>query len=195
MLECIFIRHARSVQRKDTGPSFWTISDQGRKEIITLAQEKDIQELDLLFSSAERKARLTTEGICRELLNKKTIPLMIDSQLNEVNHGTGIIFDDIEQLKYTVRKSLMNKDQSYNSWVPATSATLRITGFMDEQLENYVDRDSKIGIVSHGTIMSLYFGIIGRYYGQPEELYKHWESMPFGASEKIVDNKIFRELR
>ena len=39
MLECIFIRHARSVQRKGAGPSFWTISNQDRMEIKTLAHE------------------------------------------------------------------------------------------------------------------------------------------------------------
>ena len=49
---------------------------------------------------------------------------MIDSRLNEVDCDTGIIFDDIEDFKHTVKLSFKNKHQSYNSWEAAVLATL-----------------------------------------------------------------------
>ena len=98
---------------------------------------------------------------------------MIDPRLNEVYRDKGLIFDDSEEIKNTEISSFFNKKQSFNSQEPVAAATLRITAFMNEQLEKYAKRYIKIGIVSHETILSPYFGIIGKYYNQPAELYKH----------------------
>ena len=193
-MDLIFIRHARSIPNKNVGPSKWGISKEGESDITQLAIEEDIKKIDLLFCSMERKAQLTAQGVAKALGKEQILDIRSDKRLNEVQRDQGVFFDSEEAFKQAVKDSFEQKDQAVHSWEPVTQALNRFEEFMQELLHKKELQDETVGIVSHGTIMSLYFAKIGGYDNNPDELYKKWSTTTFCGWGKIVNGAIIREL-
>ncbi len=193
-MDLIFIRHARSVQNKEIGPSNWEIFKEGELDINKLATEEEIKKIDVLYCSGELKAQLTAQGLVKALQKEKIIELHVDKRLNEVNRDQGVFFESEETFRQAVKKGFQAKDQPVYSWEPATLALDRFKQFIDDIHRNDELNTKIVGIVSHGTIMSLYFGLLGNYLHDPELLFKKWSKTSFCGWGKIVDGTIRQEL-
>ena len=194
MTEVIFIRHARSMQNKAVGPSHWTISQTGEEDIIRVVKESDIKRITRIYCSEELKAQTTAQGILKALQKEQTLTIIRDRRLNEVDRDQGPYFEQEVEFKEAVRRSFEEKNASYHNWEPATAAFKRFEQFMNEIEKQDLGQEELIGIVSHGTILNLYFAKIGHYYDQPDTLYKKWSQTRFCGWGKIVDGQIVREL-
>lgn len=194
MIQFIFIRHARSIQNKSLGPSQWIISAKGEDEIQNLSNEPEIQKIELLFCSAEKKAQLTAQGLVTALQKDSFPAILIDKRLNEVDRDKGVFYATEDDFKQVVKRGFQEKDISIGGWEPATQALERISAFMNELEQKEELKDKIVGIVSHGTILNLYFSKKGGYYDNANLLYKKWGQTAFCGWGKIVNNKIIREL-
>ena len=194
MTDFIFIRHARSIQNKEVGPSHWTISEEGIKLILKLAEVPEIRNIDILYSSTELKAQLTANNLVKALHKKDFSLVQLDKRLNEVDRDNGTLYSTEEEFKLAVKKSFLEKNKLNDNWEPVANALTRFNDFMNELQKRGGLHDKTVGIVSHGTIMSLYFAKVGNYYDNAELLYKKWSQTTFCSWGKIVDGKIARDL-
>lgn len=85
-------------------------------------------------------------------------------------------------------------DQPIHSWEPASSAVTRFEQFMTELLAKKEFNSKTVGIVSHGTVLSLYFAKVGNYIYDPDLLYQKWNKTTFCSYGIMIDSKILQEL-
>ena len=192
MTRFIFIRHASPIIDKSLSPREWILSKEGEKQVVQLTREGVVHQIDLLVSSQERKAILTAEGIRNALDHKKIPEIITDKRLNEVDRTKGPFFDTFHEFKTNVKKTFIERDKSFFTWEPIESAVARIIDCIDELQTKYSTKHKTIGIVSHGTIISLYFAKVGEYYDNPAQIIEKWENMPFCAWGLIAEGKIQR---
>lgn len=140
------------------------------------------------------KAKLTAKGIINTLSEKKIDGPIIDKRLNEINRDTGPYFETEEEFRTVVKESFTKKDVSFYNWEPATAALDRFTAFMNELKDKTKYTNKTIGIVSHGSIMSLYFANIGGYIDDADVLYQKWLKTTFCGWGVIENETIIREL-
>lgn len=194
MIAFIFIRHARSIQNKKVGPSLWTISEEGKIDILKLSEEPEIQKIEVLYSSTELKAQLTAKNLVNALHKNNFPPVQLDERLKEVDRDNGLFYPTEEEFKQAVKRGFLHKEKSYDNWEPAANALTRFNEFMNGLLKQDDLQNKTVGIVSHGTIMSLYFAKVGGYYDNPDLIYQKWSQTTFCGWGIIVDNKIVRDL-
>ena len=176
------------------GPSNWTLSKEAEEDIARIAKEPDINRITKLYCSEELKAQLTARGILNALEKGSKLSIIQDRRLNEVNRDQGPYFELEEEFKQVVRRSFEEKDTSYHNWESTTAAVNRFEQFVNELEQQNQIKNEIVGIVSHGTIMNLYFAKIGHYYDQPATLYEKWSRTRFCGWGKIVDRQIVQEL-
>lgn len=194
MITFVFIRHAKTIPEKNVLSYLWDLDQDGEGKIAKIANLKIIQELDYLYASTEKKAIETAKGVTKKLPKMKFSNVVTDPRIREVDRSRGKFYENPDEFKMIVKESFENKDQSIHNWESCVNALNRFIEFIRDLELKYASTDVTIGIVSHGTIMALYFAKIGNYYSDVTKLFKMWEDMPFCAWGIITDNKIIRNL-
>jgi broad specificity phosphatase PhoE len=143
------IRHAMPVVDYEKPPATWELSEQGAADSRLLAEE--LQDLGLieLVSSVEPKAA----GTAREIAGVLGIEWRTAPGLHEHERDPLPYFGDVEW--HTLVRGLFDHpDELMMGRETANAALARFSRAVDEVLADSVH--DKVGIVSHGTVMSLY---------------------------------------
>jgi broad specificity phosphatase PhoE len=162
MRKLILIRHSNSKMDQNLPPHNWGLTDEGRARCILLAAQLAIHNPGIIITSDEPKAVETGEIVAHEL----GVPFNSAVNIHEHRRKGGVIlsqedfFDKIREL-FEVPEHIVFGLES------AQQASDRFSKAIQSIMTNYHDRN--VGIVTHGTVMSLYYGTL-----TDEDPYQFW---------------------
>jgi broad specificity phosphatase PhoE len=180
----IFFRHAETKIDKGVKNSEWSLTDKGKLDALTIAKSNFFDDIDIIIASAEEKTYKTIYPLAEKL--KKEV--LREAELNEILRDHGKFLETKEYLT-TMKLCLINKDQSFNNWETANKALERFSKKIEE-IDNDYD-DKKILIVSHGTVINLYFA---KFLGKLEHVFNRAQTNTFCDFGIIQNEKVIRDI-
>lgn len=117
-----------------------------------------------MYSSFKNKTIDTAEIIVQELkYYGKDLGIKFDNRLNEVDRLHGEYIDSHENFQKAVYRRFSNLNLSINNWETSMNALHRISSLYEDLINKYKNDDFSVGLVSHGTILSLFLGYKGNF--------------------------------
>ena len=181
-----FLRHARTQVNSIVPPSEWLLSTKGNEEAqlkITLENFPDIHQI---YCSNEPKTLQTIQ----HLAEAHQIPLEIHSRLGEIHFTT--FEDDNDRFLRIKKECFQNLDENHYSTESFRAGLERFTSTLT-YLRNENPRKNLL-IVSHGTVLSLYFAAMQQKLDKGLEIYQKWKKLQFLAWGLVENGKIIRDL-
>lgn len=178
-----FLRHAETKKDSNIHATLWGLSELGFAESKEFAENKIFDDIDLIFTSNEIKARQTAEPIAEKL--KLGIAEMCD--FREVERGKK--FSTHEEFEKLKKDKLENLDCDIDGGETGREALKRFEQGIKSLEELYSGK--KILIVSHGTILTLYFA---KVKGNFSDIFSRWKALSFCALGVIENNKIIKDI-
>ena len=179
----IFLRHAKTVPDLDKHATKWSIDEKSHVELEKLSKETIFKKVELIYSSKEQKAIQTAKPFS-ETLN---IEIQILQGLEELQRGASYLSkEDFEKLKRTKleeRDSSLDGGETANECLERFASTIKKIDSLHE--------NKHILIVSHGTVLSLYFSHLKNDFSN---IFEYWKNMPFCSVGIVEDSKILRDI-
>ena len=178
-----FIRHADTIKNPNLNSSKWVLSEKGSEQAKIISDTNILKDCDLIFVSSEIKTYLTINPLAKKL-NIEIIEL---SDLDEVRRGDIFLTDS----EFETEKFRQLEDLDYPSFggETANQALQRFSNAIDLIHKSYAGK--KIIVVSHGTILNLYFAKILNKFSEIKE---RWSSTPFGAIGIIENKSVIKDI-
>lgn len=178
------LRHGATKIDKNIPVSKWTLSDVGRAQAEKVASETIFTDLDLLFSSTEKKAYTTILPLSKKL-DKKIIKL---KDLCELDRDKGSF---MESTKYeeTIKLCLEKPNNSFNNWETANHALERFSKQIDKLDREHIDR--KILIAGHGFTINMYFA---KLLKELDKVYERMSRNDFADWGIVKDQKVIQDI-
>lgn len=180
----IFLRHAETKVNKRVKNSEWSLTDKGKLEALNITRSKFFEDIDILIASAEEKAFKTILPLAEKLKKK----ILREAELNEIMRDQGKFLETKEYLS-TMKLCMLNKDQSFNNWETANEALERFSKKIEEI--DYKFDEKKILIVSHGTVINLYFA---KLLGKLENVFIRAQTNTFCEYGIIQNKKVIKDI-
>ncbi len=180
----VFLRHAETKKDPNIQVSKWVLTREGEKESEDLARKGFFDDVDVIICSAEHKAYQTASPIAKKL--RKTI--IKEKELNELDRDKGKVLPKEEYDKVKT-KILEDLDYASHGWETSRHALNRFRQAVEKIDNKYSYK--KILIVSHGTVMSLYFAYLK---GDLKNLLQRWKSLRFCAWGIVKEGKVIKDI-
>lgn len=178
-----FLRHAETEKNPSVNAVEWGLSASGMERAKKLAESGVFDEVDMVISSEEKKAFQTAKAVA-EKLGQKIIKI---AEFNEVKRGDSFLAkEEFEKLK---REKLEDLDCKKDGGESAREALERFESGLEKVNKLYEGK--KILIVSHGTILSLYFAKIA---DKMDSIYDRWQKTQFCAWGKVKDGNLEKDI-
>ena len=88
----------------------------------------------------------------------------------------------------SVKWAFENPHKGIHGWETTSSALKRFTRAVEEVKKR---EEERILIVSHGIVLSLYFGVLTH---QMDNLYSRWKKLAFGAWGIVEDRNVLKDI-
>ncbi len=179
----IFLRHADTKKDPSVNAALWQLSDDGKKQATEVAENVEINSVDIIYTSKEPKTLLTIEP-----LNEKILKEVISSpSFNEVKRGDKFLSDE----DFKKEKALQLTDLSYKAFngESGIEALQRFKDGISKTIEE--NKGKTILIVSHGTILNIYFADI---LNINENIIERWKKTDFCAYGITEDNVVTKDI-
>ena len=147
------VRHSESQLDSSLPPHKWGLTESGRGRCVSLAAKLKPLEPGIVFTSDELKARQTGELVAASL----SLPCRTAPGLNEHRRGAGKIVDRGTFLAQ-IQNMFARPDEVVFGLESANQALERFSEAVHAVMDSCPDR--RVVIVSHGTVMSLYYGAV-----------------------------------
>jgi broad specificity phosphatase PhoE len=170
MPNLILIRHSNSKLDPDLPPHQWGLTEEGRRRCLPLAEQLRPYAPEVIVTSKEPKA-IQTGQIVAETFGG--LPCHATEGLHEHRREHGPIVG-ADQFRERVFNLFARPDLLIFGLETAHEALDRFTGAVESVLVNHPNKN--IAIVSHGTVMSLYYGQI-----TGENAYAFWQALGLPA--------------
>jgi broad specificity phosphatase PhoE len=155
--QLIFVRHSIPEIRKDLPARKWQLSEEGRRRANRLAERLLHHQPEIVFTSAEPKAMETAEILAaRFQLSVRVMDHLYEHQRILIPYLSE------QEFEAAVREFFEKPDMLVFGSETADQAHERFSSSVDSILSE--NDNSKIAIVSHGTVISLF---VSRLTGQP----------------------------
>ena len=179
----IFLRHASTKFDPNKPSHKWILRDEGIEQASQLCDNEIFFDVDIIISSTEKKAIQTAHYIAKNVEKK----IVTNSALNELNRGERVI-ESAEEYRQCV-KAIFN-DIHIGGWETAENALKR---FRDEIARIDQEHTEKIIlIVSHGIILTLYFGYLLAL--ENCNLFERWEQFKFCTWGIVEYNSVTKDI-
>lgn len=174
MSRIIFLRHFDVKIDKNKPQSEWELSDAGKKAMVELINSKKLRDIDKIFTSMEKKAKITAEKIAE----KYNIQVVLCSELTEVDRSkAGFIEDNYVEI---VKQYLSNSDDFKYNWEKINDVKKRIRKFFKR-----ISKESgNILVISHGLFLSI---LLSPYFKR--KMFDFWKKLKFGHMFEIDLNE------
>ena len=163
MRKIIFVRHSIPKLEADVPPDKWKLTDEGRALCYPLAVQLERQNPDIIITSEESKAKETGEIVAGIL----GLPCQTAKDLHEQVREPGKIISKKEFIK-RIEALFSNPSEEVLGLETAWEALDRFSEAVNEVMETHAGLIPVI--VTHGTVMSLYYGKISG--NEPFEFWK-----------------------
>jgi len=168
--QIIFLRHADTKKDPKINATLWGLSERGEEQAKKVSFVNVMKEIDSIYTSEEQKTILTAKPIA-DSLSKEIRSLYF---FNEVKRGDKFLSEE----KFEEEKEKQLKDLNYSAFNGETGieALKRFReGVLKVARENI---GKKILIVTHGTILNIYFANILK---KGADLIERWNNTNFCA--------------
>jgi broad specificity phosphatase PhoE len=173
------LKHSKTIIDQNISVSNWELDEKGLQKLKNLLENSDFKNIDVLYSSTEKKAIKTAEIFSKKFnLEIKTM-----DELRELNRDKGE-FGPQETYLDLVKKTVRNRNQSYNNWETAQNALTRFSNGIKKIEAKYNNKN--ILIVSHGIVINLYFANLK---GKIDQTYELWMTVNF-CDYGIIQNEV-----
>ncbi|XKT75001.1 MAG: histidine phosphatase family protein [Patescibacteria group bacterium UBA2103] len=179
----IFLRHAETKKDPSVPAIDWELTKDGKVKVLELLDDPSFKIIDGVYSSTELKAKKTA----RPFVEKYEVPFLEVDALKEVKRGEAYLTD--EEFQKLKREKLEQRDSAKDGGETANSALIRFSKAMQEIDSNH--SGETILVVSHGTILALYFSNLKKDF---ENIYSYWKNMKFCAFGIIKDGKVQKDI-
>ena len=180
-----FLRHAKTIVDQNIPIDKWIISEKGKEKTREIVNSGCFDDIEIVIASEEMKA-IQTANFVSERLGKK---LITSSDFNELRRFGGYIEGQQEYEKQV--KMIFEKGHSkIKEWEIAKSALTRIKAGVEQLDKKYSNK--KILVVSHGIILSLFFGYLLGI--SKKEYFQRWKRMKFCGWGVIRNKKIIKDI-
>lgn len=178
-----FLRHAETKKDPTVPATLWGLSGLGNIQSKEVAESGLFNEVDLIVTSNEVKAQQTVGP----LADKLGLTILVEANFREVERGE--IFLTQEEFKKLKKDKLENLDCDLDSGETGRQALERFELGVEQLEKEYSNK--KILIVSHGTILALYFAKIKNDFS---DIFARWEAIKFCSFGIISNNKLIRDI-
>lgn len=146
MSKIYYITHPLAKIEPDKPNTEWSLLEDSEEELERLSVMDFWKDIDLVFSSPEKKALQTAEYIKEH----NNINYDVSDDLNEVRRES---YQFVELQKYLkqVEDFYLHPEDSCNGWEKAVDAQKRLINFLDKIMVE----DKDIAVISHGIIGTL----------------------------------------
>ncbi len=186
-----FLRHAQTTVDLSRPSKEWVLSEIGIKQCRELASSNIFSKIDLIICSTEKKTSLTAQPFA-ELTNK---PIFTHTGLNEIGSDKPPLRNtqEFEELRLKCFKDL---DYTEYGWESSRNALKRFKLSIEEINSRFYTayNDKTILVVSHGTILSLYFADLLGIINRGTEVFKRWKHLEFCAWGLVINNKVIKDI-
>ena len=181
--QLIFLRHAKT-QKDPSKVTTWLLTEEGEKAAQNLAESGVFDDIDIIITSTEQKAILTATPFAKKL-QKEIIKI---PELNEIHRGKGEFLSQEEFFKIK-EQMFLDLDFTKDSWETSNNALKRFQMAISD-IDNKYD-NKKILIVSHGTVLSLYFADL---LNELNKVMQRWLRLGFCDWGVIENNKVMKDI-
>ncbi len=179
-----FLRHGHTQIDRDTPIHKWVLSVRGETEASQVADNRELQGVDIIVSSTEHKAYQTAKPLA-DRLGKEIIQVEELSELDR--EASGLLHPN--EYEEAVRECMTYQDRSSHQWETADHALNRFSKKIEQINREY--KDKKILIVGHGMTMNLYFAKLA---GELDHAFDRLGQNNFCDWGVVKEEKIIKEL-
>lgn len=179
----IFLRHADTQKDPSVNAALWGLSEKGKDQAQQVSDVKEMETVDIIYVSEEQKTSLTAGPIAQKL-KKEIKPLGF---FNEVQRGDKFLTkEEFEMEKERQLLDLNFKAFGGESGFEALKRFKEGVEFVKNQNQGKI-----ILIVTHGTVLNIYFAdLLGVYNELPER----WKKTEFCALGIVMGDKIIKDI-
>ncbi len=183
MNKLIFLRHAETKKDPLVNAVFWGLSEKGKEQSVGIASILDKQNITHIYVSEEPKTFWTVEPLAKKL----NIEVEVIASFNEVKRGDKYLTkQEFEEEKI---KQLEDLDYKAFDGEFGFNALNRFKKGISDVLVG--KKDVTILIVTHGTILNIYFADLLNKY---EDLPARWSRTLFCSYGIMEDNKVIKDI-
>jgi broad specificity phosphatase PhoE len=165
----ILVRHSESKLDSQIPPQQWVLTKNGRKRCIPLAKRVAKYEPQVIITSEEIKARETGELLAKAL----ELPWLSASGLHEHLREAGVILN-VDSWAEIVARFFDHPGERVFGLETAEEALERFSEAIQVVMDQ--NHENSLIIVTHGTVMSLYFKAL-----TGEDAYHFWRRLELPA--------------
>ena len=181
----IFLRHGETVKDLEVESCCWSLSEAGRRQAREVADRPVMNEAEAINTSNELKAYQTAEPLAAKL----DLSIKQDPAFDEVKRGGGFFSES----QFIAEKNRQLSDLSYRAFGEASETGLEALERFRQGIKRVIERspDRTILIVSHGTILSIYFA---QLLDKLDELPERWHRTGFGAYGVVAGDRVVKDI-
>jgi 2,3-bisphosphoglycerate-dependent phosphoglycerate mutase len=171
----IFLRHADTEKNPLVSAVLWTLSEKGVIQSQGILNIPEMLDVDVIYASSEKKTFLTVEPLSKKINKLISTSFLFD----EVKRGDKFLTKE----GFEKEKILQLSDLSYNAFggESGNEALARFRRGVDWVTEN--NPGKTILIVTHGTILNIYFSYLMDNFPQLPERWRKTEFCAYGVIE------------
>ncbi len=178
------LRHGETQFTREKTAHEWSLSPNGISKVREVAETGCFDDIDIIVSSMEEKALQTAMLIANRV--QKEISVNFDlGEHDRRNSG----FLEQSEFNETIQFAFNNMDQSKRRWETTKDALERFTKAITEIDSKHEDKN--ILVVSHGTVLSLYFA---NQMGVMEEVYDRWKNIDYCNWGIVQGRQIMKDI-
>jgi broad specificity phosphatase PhoE len=180
----IFLRHAPTLKDISIPIEQWGIQPESAAVLTGLSNLPDFANIDIIYSSPKNKALVTAQVFSQ----KNNLEIIKVKDLAEIEKpgAEKLSTQDYENMKL---KIISDPNFTDLGWETSGHALDRFT--LAVNTINSENEDKNILIVSHGTILTLYFA---KLQNQLSNIITRWQNLKFGNYGIIVSGVITKDI-
>lgn len=178
-----FLRHGETIKDPDVPAVEWTLTEETEQALEKIASEDWVQNINHIYASTEHKAQKSAAPFSEKL----NLEVKIQDGLEEVHRGSAYLTD--EEFKALKREKLEQRDSNKDEGESSNEALQRFISAIEAINEGH--KDSNLLIVSHGTVLSLYFSHLKDDF---EQIFDYWQNMDFCAVGSVKDGQVTKDI-
>lgn len=179
----IFLRHADTQKDPNLNAALWGLSEDGIKQAEEVANVPIMNEVDVIFVSDEKKTSLTVEPLARKL-GKEIKSLAF---FDEVKRGDKFLTKE----EFEAEKVKQLKDLDYPAFGGESGNEALVRFKQGVEQVSKENTGKIILIVTHGTVLNLYFADLLSAYNQLPE---RWHKTAFCAYGVVENGRVAKDI-
>ena len=182
-IKIIFLRHADTQKDPNLNAALWELSEEGKKQAEEIVNLPIMSEVDIIYVSEEKKTTLTVKPLAKKL-GKEIVP---SAFFDEVKRGDKFLTKE----EFEAEKVKQLKDLDYHAFGGESGNEALVRFKQGVEQVSKENTNKTILIVTHGTVLNIYFAYLLNAYDQLPE---RWQKTAFSAYGVVEDGKVAKDI-